>query len=259
MVLLLSLGKTPKQTKMGMQKIPAVASRDIQITALPQLKLARPWYGEIDSTVLQQNVKRLDVAYKKFFEGRGFPKFKNRSNFTSFTYAAGVKIKGNKVYLPKLGWMRFHKSRSVPDGFAIKSVTVRQRQDGWYASVRIEDKTVPDYAAKSLTEVKSIIGGDLGITKLVHLSDGYQFENHKFAIKQQKTKHLLKVRQSRVSRKVKGSNKRKKASKKVGRLHKKITDKRQARSVVGGAYHYISTSRCYRYRRFKCRRDVTTV
>ncbi|WP_226576802.1 hypothetical protein [Microseira wollei] len=56
-------------------KILAAASRDIQITALPQLKLARPWYGEIDSTVMQpENVKRLDVAYNNFFEGRGFPK-----------------------------------------------------------------------------------------------------------------------------------------------------------------------------------------
>ncbi|WP_226576799.1 hypothetical protein [Microseira wollei] len=35
----------------------------------------------------------------------------------------------------------------MPDGFTIKSVTVRQRQDGWYISVRIEEKTVPDYAA----------------------------------------------------------------------------------------------------------------
>ncbi|GET44533.1 RNA-guided endonuclease InsQ/TnpB family protein [Microseira wollei] len=134
---------------------------------------------KIDSTVLQQNVRRLDNAYKNFFEGRGFPKLKNPSNFTDFTYAVGVKIKGNKVYLPQLGWMRFYNSRPVPDGLEIKSVTVRQRQEGWYISVRIEDKTVPDYAAKPLGEVKSILGGDLRITKLVHLADGYQFENPK--------------------------------------------------------------------------------
>ncbi|GET44068.1 RNA-guided endonuclease InsQ/TnpB family protein [Microseira wollei] len=207
-----------------MPKIPVAASRDIQITALPQLKLARPWYGEIDSTVLQQNVKRLDVPYKNFFEGRGFPKCKNPSNFTSFTYATCVKIKCCKVYLPKLIPMGFHNSRSVPNEFTIKSVTVRQPQDGWYMSLRIEDKTVPDYVAKPLAEVKSIIGCDLGITKLVHLSDGYQFENPKFATSR-KTKHLLKVRQRRVNRKIRGSNKCKKPSKNVGRLHKKSAER----------------------------------
>ncbi|MFB2980166.1 hypothetical protein [Microseira sp. BLCC-F43] len=102
---------------------------------MPQLKAARPWYAQIDATVLQQNVKRLDVAYKKFFEGRGFPKFKNSSNFTSLTYGMGIKVQGSKIYLSKLGRMGFHNSRPVPDGFEIKAANVRQRQDGWYISV----------------------------------------------------------------------------------------------------------------------------
>jgi putative transposase len=197
----------------------------IQDAALPTLKKARPWYAGIDSTVLQQNIKRLDTAYQNFFDGRGFPKFKNRSNFTSFTATMGVKVHGNKIYLPKLGWMRFHNSRSIPNGFKIKAATVRKRQDGWYISLRIEDKLVPDYIARPLTNVKSIIGCDLGLTKLVHLSDRHQIENLKFATNK-KTKRALKLRQRRVSRKVKGSANRKKTSKKVGRLHKNITDKR---------------------------------
>ncbi|WP_199330939.1 MULTISPECIES: RNA-guided endonuclease InsQ/TnpB family protein [unclassified Calothrix] len=199
----------------------------IQDAALPELKKARPWYASIDSTVLQQNVKRLDIAYKNFFEGRGFPKFKNRSNFTSFTYQMGIKVQKNKIYLPKLGWMRFHNSRSIPDGFTIKAVTIRKRQDGWYASIRIEDKAVPDHITRPITEVSKIIGCDLGITKLVHLSDGYQIENPKFATNK-KTKRNLKIRQRKINRKVQGSNNRQKAAKKVGKIHKKIADKRQA-------------------------------
>ncbi len=100
---------------------------NIQITELPHLKKARPWYKEIDSTVLQQNLRRLDNAYNNFFQqNRGFPKFKNRSTFRSFTYATGVKIKDNKIYLPKLGWVKFYNSRPIPNGFKIKSVTVRK-------------------------------------------------------------------------------------------------------------------------------------
>ncbi|NJR23677.1 MAG: transposase [Richelia sp. CSU_2_1] len=139
----------------------------------------------------------------------------------------GVKIKGNKIYLPKLGWMRFYNSRSIPDGFTIKACTVRKRQNGWYVSIRIEDKSIPDYLTKPLADVVKIIGCDLGITKLVHLSDGHQIKNPKFATTK-KAKRTLKIRQRRVSRKVKGSNNRKKAAKKVGLFHQKVSDKRQA-------------------------------
>ena len=219
--------KDSKIDASGKIKNPRRSAGDIQITALPELKIARPWYKSIDSTVLQQNVKRLDIAYKNFFEGRGFPKFKNRSNFTSFTFVMGVKIQSNKIYLPKLGWMRFYNSRSIPDGFTLKACAVRKRQNGWYVSIRIEDKSIPDYLTKSLKDVVKIIGFDLGITKLVHLSDGHQIENPKFSTNK-KAKRTLKIRQRRVSRKVKGSKNRKKAAKKVGLFHQKISNKRQA-------------------------------
>ena len=145
--------KDSKVDKEGKNKNPRRSASDIQITALPSLKASRPWYAGIDSTVLQQNVKRLDVAYKNFFEGRGFPKFKNRSNFTSFTCVMGVKIQGSKIYLPKVGWMRFYNSRPIPDGYVIKAATVRKRQNGWYVSIRIEDKEVPNSTVKPLSEV----------------------------------------------------------------------------------------------------------
>ena len=219
--------KDVKTDKNGNIKNPRRSAGDIQITALPYLKKARPWFAEIDSTVLQQNVKRLDTAYKNFFEGRGFPNFKNRSNFTSFTYQMGVKVQGNKIYLPKLGWMRFFNSRLIPTGFTIKAATLRKRQDGWYISIRIEDKTIPDYVKKPLNEVNSILGCDLGITKLVHFSDRYQIDNPKFSTNK-KARRTLKIRQRRINRKVKGSKNRKKAANKVGRFHKKITDKRTA-------------------------------
>jgi putative transposase len=220
-------GEPWKTGKTDKVKNPRRNPGDIQITALPELKAARPWFSGIDSTVLQQNVKRLDTAYKNFFDGRGFPKFKNRSNFTSFTFVMGVKLQGSKIYLPKLGWMRFHNSRPIPDGFIIKACAVRKRQNGWYVSIRIENKSVPDYMTKPLKDVVKVIGCDLGITKLVHLSDGTQIENPKFSTSK-KAKRTLKIRQRRVSRKVKGSKNRKKAAKKLGFFHQKISDKRQA-------------------------------
>ncbi|BAY66277.1 transposase, IS605 OrfB family protein [Calothrix brevissima NIES-22] len=85
--------------------------------------------------------------------------------------------------------------------------------------MRIEDKTVPDYISRPLTDVNSILGCDLGLTKLVHLSDGHQIDNPRFSTNK-KTKRALKLRQRRVSRKAKSSANHKKAVKRVGELHK---------------------------------------
>ena len=139
----------------------------------------------------------------------------------------GVKIQGSKIYLPKLGWMRFYNSRPIPNGFTVKACTVRKRQNGWYVSVRIEDKSVPDYTTKPLKDVVKVIGCDMGLTKLVYLSDGTQIENPKFSTTK-KVKRTLKIRQRRVSRKAKSSKNRKKAAKKLELFHQKISDKRQA-------------------------------
>jgi putative transposase len=89
------------------------------------------------------------------------------------------------------------------------------------------DDSETDYVSKPLDEVNSILGCDLGIAKLVHLSDRYQINNPKFSTSK-KAKRTLKIRQRRVSRKVKGSKNRQKIASKLGRFHKKITDKRVA-------------------------------
>jgi len=154
----------------------------IQDAALVDLKAARPWYKSIDSDVLQRNIARLNTAYKNFFDGRGFPAFKNRSNFRSFEYKPGrVKFKGSKVYLPKIGWMRFFNSRPIPDGFAVRSVTIRRRTEGWFISVRMVDKSVPMAIPRPISEVKTAVGLDMGLTKLVHCSDGSDIPNPRFA------------------------------------------------------------------------------
>ena len=200
----------------------------IQDAALTELKQARPWYKSIESTVLQSNIARLNTAYQNFFEGRGFPKFKNRSNFRSFEYKPKrVKINGSKVYLPSIGWMRFYNSRPIPEGFVIKTVTIRRKADGWYMSVRIEDKSIPEIPVINISDIKTVVGIDLGLTKLVHCSDGSQIDNPRFGTNK-KTKRTLKIRQRRVSRSKKGSKNKKKQVAKIASLHNKITNTRSA-------------------------------
>jgi putative transposase len=153
-------------------KSPKRSASLMQDANLINLKASRPWYRNIDAAVLQSIPARVNESFNKFFNG-GFPKFKGRHDFKSFSYKPGhVKIKGSKIYLPKIGWMRFYNSRSIPDGFDIRTVTVKQKADGWYVSVRIENKTVPDFPIIPDSEIKTITGCDMGLTKLVYLSDG---------------------------------------------------------------------------------------
>ena len=200
---------------------------EIQMTELPVLKTVRPRYGEIDSTVLQENIKRLDKAYQKFFAGAGFPKFKNRSTFRSFTYTLGVKIDQNKIYLPKIGWVIFFNSRLIPDGFKIKSCTLRKKANGWFVSVRIEDPTVPAFPTIRVEEANTAVGGDVGIRKLITFSDGSQIKNPKLSTNK-KTRRLMRIRQREVSRKKKGSKNRRKAANRIARFHQRIANKRTA-------------------------------
>jgi putative transposase len=199
----------------------------MQDANLINLKVSRPWYRNIDAAVLQSTPARVNESFNKFFNA-GFPKFKGRQDFKSFSYKPGhVKIKGSKIYLPKICWMRFYNSRSIPDGFDIRTVTVKQKADGWYVSVRIENKTVPDFPIIPDSEIKTITGCDMGLTKLVYLSDGSAIDRPGFTTNK-KTKGLMRVRQQRVSRQQKESKKGSKAQLKVTALHKKIQQKREA-------------------------------
>lgn len=86
------------------------------------------WLQEIHSQILQQALKNLDNAFQNFFQniraGRkpGFPRFKCKGVRDSFRYPQGIKLKTNNVYLPKIGWVKFRKSREIEG--EIKQTTI---------------------------------------------------------------------------------------------------------------------------------------
>lgn len=209
----------------------------VQSARTTELRSENPWYGRINADVLQSNLAKLDTAYNGFFSHkRGFPAFRKASNFNSFQYKPNkAKLIVNRlsnckkcyshVYLPGIGDMRYLDSRAIPVDADIRTVTVMKEADGWYMSVLLnladELPTVEDRT------IKSSVGIDVGINKLVSLSDGSFVENPKFST-DKKIRRLLRIRQRRVNRKVKGSNNRSKAGKQVARLHKQIRDRREA-------------------------------
>jgi len=171
------------------------------------------------------NLRRLNKAFGDFFDGQGdYPKFKNRSKFRSFSYVPGqIEIEGNKVRLPGIGWMRFVLSRPLPEGFSIRTVTVRRKSDGWYMSVRLEHNDIPDIKPIDTNQIKTVIAADLGIRKLCALSNGEIIPNPQYAKKLERRKT---IRQRRASRKVKGLKNRAKAYQELAKIDHKIANQR---------------------------------
>ncbi len=227
------------------------SASDIQSKRTTELRFESEWYSRINSDVLQGNLAKLDTAYSGFFQHkRGFPAFRKAANFKTFQFKPGqAKLTINRtskkkrcyshVYLPGCGSMRYLDSRTIPINADIRTVTVIKEADGWYMSVLLN---LPESLPKvpDIETVKSAVGIDVGINKLISLSDGSFVQNPKFATNK-KTRRQLRIRQRRVNRKIKGSNNRKKAGITVAKLHKKIADKRNnhqwkaANKVVGTA------------------------
>ena len=177
------------------------------------------WLNETPSQALQQALKNLERAYKNFFEKRSdFPRFKKKGQSDSFRYPQGVKLdQGNsRIFLPKLGWLRYRNSRDVLG--EVKNATVSQSCGKWLVSIQTErevDQPIPNVES---------VGIDMGIARFATLSDGSFIEPlNSFKKHQQRLSRY----QRRMSRKVKFSNNWKKSKSKVQRIHSRIANARK--------------------------------
>ena len=178
------------------------------------------WLKDSPSQPLQQSLKDLERAYKNFFQKRAaFPRFKKRGQNDAFRYPQGVKLdqENSRIFLPKLGWMRYRNSRQVTG--VVKNVTVSQSSGKWYISIQTESEvSTPVHPSASM------VGLDAGVAKLATLSDGTVFEPVNSLQKNQKKLARL---QRQLSRKVKFSNNWQKQKCKIQRLHSRIANIRR--------------------------------
>lgn len=190
---------------------------------LVSLKEEYRWVADADSQALQSAVIKIDVAFKNFFNGSKFPKFKNRHSKQSFqcpNMPKRVDWELSTLTIPKIPNIPIVLSRKFEG--KIKTITISKTPTGkYFASILVDNGVV----ATELQPINSdtTIGLDTGIKSFVISSDGRTFEANR---KLKGNLKRLKCLQRRASRKVKGSNNRKKANKAVAVLHEKITNKR---------------------------------
>ena len=192
----------------------------VQLAAfLPKWKQDCDWLKDCHSQVLQQSMKNLSRALMNFSAGRAnFPRFKAKGKKDSCRFPQGVKLdeRNNRIYLPKIGWVRYRNSRKTIG--TIKNVTVTAKCGKWYVSIQTE------YEQEKPVHHGDDIGIDMGIVRFATLSDG-QYFNPVNAFKTLKGK-LAKL-QRQLKRKTKGSNNWKKLVAKIGKLHKRIANIRK--------------------------------
>ena len=177
------------------------------------------WLKEADSQALQQSVANMDSAYKHFFKGGGFPKFKSKHHSRqSFQYPQRVKIEDNKIYLPKVGWVKCKGLRSDVSG-KIKTVTVSYEAYQYHASILFDD-------GEKVIQPNTnghIVGIDVGVSLVVADSDGNRVKPLELI------KELSKLRKcaQQLSRKKKGSKNRAKAKAKIAKQNLHIANMRK--------------------------------
>ena len=200
-----------------------------QSKQLPEIKKTRTDLKEINAQVVQNVLKRLDRSMDNFF-GRikkgakepGFPRFKGKDRYNSFTYPqagrkGGYYLAGNKLHLSKIGKVKIFLSRPIEG--TIKTCTIKREADGWFVIFAVDEDRSPYYPKTGETT-----GVDVGIENFAALTNGEMVDNPKLLCKAERK---LKKAQRNLARKKLKSKNRKKAKSLVAKQHQKVARQRR--------------------------------
>lgn len=191
------------------------------------------WLKEQNTKVMKQAIRQMDGAYQKFFkQHNGFLKFKTKKDKQSamFPYEAiskhntfetrhislttplkNIKFRCSDLYFSRL--QKYNKN--------IRSATLSKTKSGnFFLSILIE---MEEAELKRFEHTNEQVGIDLGVKDFVITSDGEVFENKHFFKKEEKQMNKL---QRQLSKKVKGSNNRKKVQIRIAKLFERIMNKK---------------------------------
>jgi putative transposase len=178
--------------------------------------------GQLSATAMQQMLRRLDKAYRAFYKGiRGIPRFKNRKRFKSMAYRHGdsCKLRGNRFYVYRVGEVRMNLHRPIPEGAKFGQVIIKRNLGKWtvYFQLHLPDIEPPLHTGTD-------VGIDVGISSLLSLSNGVQFDNPRWLRNNLKK---LRVLNRRLARQKKGGSNWRKTANRIAKLHEKIANQRK--------------------------------
>jgi putative transposase len=172
---------------------------------------------ETHSQVLQNVLKRVQKSMENFFRGSGYPRFKGRNRYDSFTYPqSGFELKDGKLILSKIGNIKIILHRDIAG--KIKTCTIKRDVDQWYAILTVEIERPIE------KPIKTMIGIDVGLTDLLALNNGEMIKPPKFL---RVSELKLGKEQRRLAKKKLRSNNRKDQRIIVAKVHQKIRNQRK--------------------------------
>lgn len=191
------------------------------VKSLPELKNHYSFLTEVDSIALQKAAENLSDSYSRYYKKQNkYPRFKSKKNplqsYTTKQTNGNIAVDGGYLKLPKLGRVKYAKSRDVQG--RILSATVRRNPSGrYFVSVLTEIEVQP------LEKTGSAVGIDLGLKDFAILSTGVKYENPKWLRRLEE--QLVKAQRIMSRRTVGGANWNK-ARRKVARIHEGIVNAR---------------------------------
>ncbi len=201
-----------------------------QATQLKVAKKTNPLLKGVHSQILQDVLRRLDKTFTNFFrrlkkgEHAGYPRFKGKYRYDSFTYPQSgfvLDYQKKKLRLSKIGSITIKLHCPIPSKGVIKTCTIKRDVDHWYACFAV---ALPDPAPRTQRAIKKAIGVDVGLKSLLTLHNGDIIANPRWLRNSEKK---VAKEQRRQARKKKGSHNRHKQNKKVARAHRKICNQRK--------------------------------
>lgn len=184
------------------------------------------WFARINFSSAQGTLRRLDKAFQNFFrrvkagEEPGYPRFKSADRFNSFLFPShgdGIRLKGNKLRVQHVGTIRVCLHREVEG--KIKTLSLKREADKWFVVLACE---APEPA--KVGNLLPAVGLDVGLTHFATTSDGEKIQNPRYL--KEELKNLRRAQRS-VCRKKKGGSNRKKAKRRVARIHTRVSNLRQ--------------------------------
>jgi putative transposase len=202
----------------------------------------------IHSHVLQLVVADVEKAFAAFFrrvlagEKPGYPRFKGYGRFASFglkEVGNGFKVDGRRLKVSGIGriGVRWHR----PIEGTIKTVRITRKADGWYASFAVETEVSPIPETETMpgeapgacsagaegvagARQEQVVGVDVGIASLLTTSNGEHVQNPNWYRAQERK---LRVASRRVCRRKKGGRNRRKAVRRLAKVHQRTHNRRK--------------------------------
>ena len=186
-----------------------------------------PFLKEVDSQALATTQQELIQSFKNFYnKSHNKPKYKSKKNqrvsYTSHTTNNNIRIEGDSIKLPKIGYVKLKRQRKkLPSNYTIKAATIKRTPTHkYYVSLRLEfELQIPE----SKKQVINPIGLDFSLTNFYIDSNG---EKANYPYYYKKAKETLSKLQRKLSNKVKDSNQYHYLKQRIAKLHEKIVNQR---------------------------------